>query len=237
MRNIFSFLAASAVGAAIGCGTPEHGSSGGAASPPVPSAIQLAQACPLSPGGGDAGHSTSPPRVFLEIAAVEGRSDGRTPLPGPREFAEWLNDPGHGGRSVGGLLATNEVATRMPFDIESSGGDVNGRPLSRWDLAVTPHVSDAPSAEVRIDLAVEAAHPAGAAGASPPSSPASPARGARTTLVIRDQQPAFIGLDPAISQAPKERPWMLLLTPYVVRSDEELRRLFECRMARASAQR
>jgi hypothetical protein len=139
----------------------------------------------------------SPLRVFLEIVAVAGRNDGRSPQPGPKEFAEWFNAPGHGARSVGGLIATNGAATRIPFDVEKPGNDVNGRALSRWDLAVTPHVSDVPAADVRLDIA---AFPARSSSTpNEPSSSAAPAGGARTTLVIRDQQPAFLGLDPAIA--------------------------------------
>jgi sirohydrochlorin ferrochelatase len=49
-----------------------------------------------------------------------------------------------------------------------------------------------------------------------------------------DQKPIVIGLAPLVSGAEKERGWTLLVTPYLVRRDDDLRRLFECRMTNRS---
>jgi hypothetical protein len=233
MRRIFSVMAAATGVVSVGCGAPDHGGSGAGTAPRSPPPVTLAQTCPLAvPGtGGDAPKVS--PRLFLEIVAVEGRQEIGKPPPGPLEFARWLDAPGETPRSLGGLIATSGVATRMPFAIPISEGNVMGAPaVSPWNLAVTPHVGDAPSPELRLELTIEAAD---GADASPSTAATPPARRAHTTLVMRDQQPAFIALEPSIARSPKERPWMLLLTPYVVRSDEDLRRLFECRAARRAS--
>jgi hypothetical protein len=128
------------------------------------------------------------------------------------------------------MLATDGVTVRVPFDLGASGGGVLDGGVAFWELAVTPHPSDMPSSDVRLEIAIEAVQGA----AAPPAGTANPRPSPRayTTLVLRDQQPAFLALDPSLSPAGNERPWMLLVTPYSIRSDEDLRRLFACRTAR-----
>jgi hypothetical protein len=96
---------------------------------------------------------------------------------------------------------------------------------------VTPHLADARSTEVRLDLTLEPSPPLG----TPKEAWQIPEhRGAHTTVVMQDQMPIVVGLDPAISRTAQGRGWTLLVTPYVVRRDEDLRRLFECRTANAN---
>jgi hypothetical protein len=177
-------------------------------------------------------------RVFIEIAAFDGNMAERL-AKGPaiaRSFAEWMNDPSSGVRRVGGMLATADTVTKMPLDVGAVGESASdGGDIRRWDLAITPHLGDPRSSEVRMDLDLAPAQPLG----TPEGSWSIPDhRRARTTVVLQDQAPVVIGLEPAVSGVEKGRGWTLLMTPYVVRRDDDLRRLFECRMAnRARVQR
>jgi hypothetical protein len=177
-------------------------------------------------------------RVFIEIAAFDGNMAERLGK-GPaiaRSFTEWMNDPSSGVRRVGGMLATADTATKMPFDIDAAGESrSDGGVIRRWDLSITPHLGDPRSSEVRMNLDLAPAPPLG----TPEGSWSIPEhRRARTTVVLQDQTPVVIGLEPAVLGVEKGRGWTLLMTPYVVRRDDDLRRLFECRMAnRARVQR
>jgi hypothetical protein len=195
----------------------------------VPAGL-LAQPCPLPLAGDDAGPLSANVRVFIEIAAFDGNMAERL-AKGPsiaRSFAEWMNDPSSGGRRVGGMLATADTVTKMPLDVGAPGESrSDGGATRRWDLAITPHLGDPRSSEVRMDLDLAPAPPLG----TPEGSwSIHEHRRARTTVVVQDQTPMVIGLAPAVSGIEREHGWTLLITPYVVRRDDDLRRLFECKM-------
>jgi hypothetical protein len=187
----------------------------------------------LASPGDDAGPLSAKPRVFIEIASIEGNIADRLANADAtiaRSFSEWLNDPNSGVRRVGGMLATADTVAKVPLDLGSGRESEDGGLVHQWDLALTPHVGDPQASEVRIDVTIEPAAPG-----TPDGSRSIPEhRPARTTLVMLDQTPTVIGLDPLLSGAEKGRGWTLLLTPYLVRRDDDLRRLFECRMANRS---
>ena len=233
MRNIFSVCAVGAA-ALAGCGAPDQTSSGSPTSPQAVPSVLLAQPCPLAPPGDDAGPLSANPRVFIEIASIEGNiadrlANGSRTI--ARTFGEWLNDPNSGARGVGGVLATVDTVAKVPLDLGSGWESKDGGIVHHWDLALTPHVGDHQTPEVRMDVAIEPATPL----RNPDGSSSTPEhRRARTTLVMLDQKPMVIGLDPLVSGPEKGRGWTLLLTPYLVRRDDDLRRLFECRIANRS---
>ena len=186
---------------------------------------------------GDAGAEVKNPKVFIEVAAVEGRMFeqlAKSPPAVAQTFSDWLNDPRFGARHLGGMLAANDVVTKMPW---GECGDVSGascKDAELWNLAVTPHLADARSTEVRMELTLEPAPPLD----TPKEAWQIPEhRGVRTTVVVQDQTPIVLRLNPAIARTAPGRGWLLLVTPYLIRRDEDLRRLFECRMANANRAR
>jgi hypothetical protein len=182
------------------------------------------------PPGDDAGALLPAPKVFVEFAAFDGDTTSRgahTAAPFDiRQFEHGMNDPKSGARHAGGLLATSGVVSRMPWDVGKAGpGVADGGAASQWELAITPHVGS-PAEALRIEIAIEPA------AAAPPQATALRAdRGARTTLVVRDQQPIVLGLVPSVTGVGGERGATLLVTPYIVRREDDVRRLFECKMA------
>jgi hypothetical protein len=192
----------------------------------------LAQPCPLVSPGDDAGPFSANPRVFIEIASFEGNVADRLANAGAttaRSFGEWMNNSD--ALRAGGVLATADTVAKVPLDLGSGRESKDGGIVHHWDLALTPHVGDPQASEVRMDVTIEPA----ALLAAPDGSWSIPEhRRARTTLVMLDQKPMVLGLDPLGSGPEKGRGWTLLLTPYLVRRDDDLRRLFECRMANRS---
>jgi hypothetical protein len=183
---------------------------------------------------GDGGAEVTNAKVFIEIAAVERQMFEQLAKSRPavaRSFWDWLDDPRFGARRVGAMLAANEVVTKMPWDDCRSVSGASCEDSERWDLTVTPHLTDARSTEVRMELTIVPKPPLG----TPKEAwqiPEHPR--AQTTIVVQDQTPIVLGLDPAISRTAQGRAWTLLVTPYIVRRDEDLRRLVECRTANAN---
>lgn len=235
MRNIFSFLP---VGFAVTLAACSGADAPAAGAPPAPPAFPfglLAQPCP-SLASDDAGALMPAPKVFVEFAAFEGNmidpSTSGPPGSAVRDFERGMNDPRSTARHAGSLLAASDVVSKIPWDIENTrSGAVDGGEASGWELAITPHLG-ATGEALRLEIAVEPA------ASVAPDATARVDRGPRTTLVIRDQQPAILRFDPAITGAGGSHGATLLVTPYIVRREDDLRRLFECKMAnRARLQR
>jgi hypothetical protein len=192
----------------------------------------------MTASGTDAGALASAPRVYLEFAAFEGTLRDLTARHSTSVvsfFEHGMNDPQSGARHSGGMLLTNDAVSKMPWHVgDGAIGDPDAGGTSAWELAVTAHVALEPSQEMRLEVAIEPVPPS----TPPREQPAASPRGPRTTVVLRDQQAAVLELDPATTEAGGSRGTTLLLTPYVIRRDDDLRRLFECKVAqRARAPR
>jgi hypothetical protein len=235
MRNIYSIFAAGSALMLSACSAAEAPAAG--PPPAFPTGV-LALPCPMAPSGTDAGALAAAPRVYLEFAAFEGTPGDVRAQPSSSVvsfFEHGMNDSRSGARHSGAMLLTNDTVSKMPWHL---GGGAVGEPdsgrSSVSELVVTARVAPEPSQELRLEVAVERAQASDPSREQPTASP----RGPRTTLVLTDQRAAVLGFDPAITEAGGSGGMTLLLTPYIIRRDDDLRRLFECKMAqRARAPR
>lgn len=223
----FALLALTSCNRAGGVGSGPPGSPG--RSRPL-----IAQRCPLAQPS-PLGDERVAVRVFVEVAALEGDLGERVrqssmPLHG---FSDWANDPQSGKGRVAHLMANNEAPTTIAWDMAPQKGDPCPNP-ERWDLTITPHLA-AHSTEVRMEVDFAPAPPVGTA----PSAWHVPEhRRARTTVVLQDQTPMITALSPTIaSQAGTPSGGMLVITPYIIRDDDDLRRLMACKMRNAAQAR
>jgi hypothetical protein len=120
---------------------------------------------------------------------------------------------------VGHLLLHDEEAGMLACDAPS-GADSEGR---RWDLKVIAHLHSADRSPLRLEVDLTPAPPLGTAQESW-SVPEH--RRAHTTVVLAEQQSIVLGLPTATGR----EPLTLQVTPYFIREEGDLRRLFECFM-------
>jgi hypothetical protein len=167
-----------------------------------------------------------PARVFVEIASVEGDLATLTAsAPGAASFREVFADPSLAVR-VAHVMTTNEAQSVIAWDSSQTHGGTPCDEGQRWDLAITPHIQDQQGRVVRLDIAFVPAPPLG----TPKESWSVPEhRQMKTTVVLGNQQLVVLSSPPAGNAKPP----LVVLTPYVVRDDTDLRRLFECKMQRA----
>ena len=167
-----------------------------------------------------------PARVFVEIASVEGDLSTLTAsAAGAASFREVFADPSLAVR-VAHVMTTNEAQSVVAWDSPVAPGGTPCDDSQRWDLAITPHIQDQQGRVVRLDIAFVPAPPLG----TPNESWSVPAhRQLRTTVVLENQQVVVLS-SPPMGNA--KRP-IVVLTPYVLRDDTDLRRLFECKMQKA----
>ena len=162
-----------------------------------------------------------PAKVLVEIASVEG--DLSTLAAGAKSsgtFGEALADPRNAVR-LAHVMTTNDAQSVIPWDSPLKHTDTPCRDGQRWDLAITPHIQDQQGRSVRLDIAFTPAPPLG----TPKESWSVPEhRQVKTTVVLGNQQLVVLG-SPLPGTA---KPSVVVLTPYVVRDDADLRRLFEC---------
>jgi hypothetical protein len=181
----------------------------------------IAQRCPelLAPRP----PSSTAPRVLVELSQLWGdvgapiaSSPPATPLAGP------FDDPRLEVHRVTQVLATNDVPSLMAWDSLASTPSAN-QP-QRWDLKVTAHFDGAAPSALRLELDLSPAPPLG----TPPESWSIPAhRRVHTTVVIAEQQPVMLALPPG---AGTTGPSMMVVMPYFIRDEADLRRLFQCKM-------
>lgn len=105
------------------------------------------------------------------------------------------------------MLATDGERTAIPWAIRRSEIDK----VVAGELSVLPRLAGVAPGHVRLELALRDTR--------------SPADAVQTSLMLRDQQSVVVNTaanSVASSQA-------LVVTPYVVRDDEDLRRLLQCK--------
>jgi hypothetical protein len=167
------------------------------------------------------------PRVFVEVATLEAYS-GEPWAPSTRD---WRDDPRLTLTRVAHVLTTSDVATTVPWDAEAAASP--GAPcigVDRSDLRLTTHVSPDGTGPLQLDIRIEPAPPLGQAKETwhVPEH-----RVTQTTVVLQDQQ--FVTM--ALARHPNKKPTIMIVMPYLVREDGDLRRLFECKMQQAGRER
>jgi len=205
---------------------------GTAARPPMPAdAVEakqlIAQQCPMLPASPSLQGEARAPRVYVEVATLEALSG--EPL-APSRF-DWRDDPRLAVTRVAHVMTTSGVAAIVPWDAE--GGTPEGAACSgveRSDLSITTQVSANGAEPLRLDIRIEPAPPLGQAKETwhVPEH-----RTTHTTLLLQDQQLVTM----ALASQPNKNPSIMIVMPFVVRDDGDVRRLFECKMQRAARKR
>jgi hypothetical protein len=179
---------------------------------------RVAQRCPelLVARSADA----TRPRVFVEIAQLTGELGGPTHSAAPPP-ASPFDDPRLEVNRVAHVLATNDVKSTLAWDALSKTMMAES---TRWDLSVTPHLEGTTPSAVRLELDLAPAPPLG----TPPENWIIPEhRRVHTTVMIAEQQPVVLGLPRDVGTG---APSVMVVTPYVIREQADLRRLFECKL-------
>lgn len=180
--------------------------------------------------------SATPQRVFVELATVTGdleavmrkptlvRGDGPSD-PEPPRFSDLLTDPRLTIPHVSNVLATNDSPTTVSWDIARADGNGGAPESERWDLTLTAHMEPTQSQDVRLEITLVPAPPLG----TPEGSWSVPEhRRVHTTVTVKDQQTVVLGGFSKHRQHPDQS--VLVVTPYVIRSDADLHSLFECKL-------
>ena len=95
------------------------------------------------------------------------------------------------------------------------------------ELTVLPHLSDVAPGYVRLDLAIR-----NTPGARHESEPQAQSAAVKTTLILKDQQTIVLKTETSAGTPSRT----LLVTPYIIRNDRDLKRLLQCKLkARNSA--
>ncbi|HMI84575.1 MAG TPA: hypothetical protein VK550_10800 [Polyangiaceae bacterium] len=186
----------------------------------------IAQPCVLPPAQPSASGETRVPRVFVEIAALETDSGERW-VP---STLDWRDDPRLGLTHVAHLMTTNDVAATIPWDEGNVSPEAACAGTNRADLSVTSHVPADGVGPLRLDIRIEPAPPL---GQSKETWHVPEHRTTRTTVVVQDQQLIVFARVPEANKKPR----IMIVMPYVVRDDGDMRRLFECKMQRATLAR
>jgi hypothetical protein len=185
---------------------------------------RIAQRCPelLVPRAA----SSAPPRVFLEVAQLVGDVGGPLPISSAAAPPTPFDDPRFEVPRVANVIATSDVASTLAWDTPSATSTPAHEP-QRWDLRLTPHLETSASGPLRLELDLAPAPPLG----TPPETWIIPEhRRVRTTVVLGEQQPVVLALPRG---AGASGPSLMVVTPYFIREEADLRRLFQCKMRAA----
>jgi len=204
-----------------------------AATAPERTTPLLGEPCPLSAAPQV---SSNPPRVFVELATLEGdllaiqkpSAAAGQAASAPRSFWQMLADPRWRAINVRHIIASDGISQTFPWDFEPPRASSTCPADARWELSMTAHVIEQSPVTVRIDVQIAPAPPPGTA---PDTWRAPLDCGAKTTVVLRDQQLVVLSGFPT-SDRPSSG-LMTTVTPYVIREDADLRRLLECKRKRA----
>lgn len=145
-----------------------------------------------------------------------------------REFSEVINDPRLEMPSVASVMAVNDVPVTIPWDLEGPNAKSGCTETYRWDLTLTTHLDRSDPNKLQFEITLVPAPPL---GTLPHAWFIPEHRRAHTTIVVANQQTVVLGgfgkrqfdTDQSI----------LVLTPYVIRSDADMRQLFECKVRQA----
>lgn len=201
---------------------------------PPPTAPMLGELCALSTPPQT---SASPPRIFIELATLEGDvaaiqqptpTAGQTATP-PRTFSQMLADPRWEAITVRHLIAADGVRETFPEAFEPPTVSSECPTGQRWDIIVTSRVTERTPVMVSVELRIQPA------GATPDTVHVPPACGAQTTVVVRDQQIVVLSGFPPSGGA--NTSVMTSLTPYVIWEDADVERLLECKRKLAQPNR
>lgn len=191
----------------------------------------LGQSCALS---SPPRASASPPRIFVELASLEGdwaAIQATDPATGqnagaPRSFPQVLTDPRWNAISVRHVIANDGARQTFPWEFEPPPASADCPPSERWEISLAPHVTGRSPVTVRLELQILPAPPPGTA---PDTFQVPASCGARTTLVLRDQQLIALSGFPTSANANANLGLMTTVTPYVIWEDADLERLIECK--------
>lgn len=200
---------------------------------PAPPAPILGEPCALS---SPPQTSSSPPRIYVEFATLQSDSAAIQAPNGaagpPRTFSRMLADQRWEAISVRHTIAGDGVRETFPWEFEPPPASAGCPAGQRWDISVTPHVSARSPVTVSVEVQLLPAPPPGIAASAwqvPPTC------GARTTLVVRDQQLIVLQGFPVSASASADL--MTTVTPYVIWEDADLERLLECKRKLAQTNR
>ncbi len=199
----------------------------------------IGEPCAFGRAQAPAGSSPEPPRVFVELALVEGDlgttsrqafSSGADGTTGPAyaSFAAFLNDPRFRIPTVANVLATNNVSYTIPWVPVRTDGKPGCPETDRWNLSLTPHMQPVQPNDLRLEVTLVPAPQR----STPKSSEQVPNHcRSHTTATVKDQQTIVLG-GYAAHNSPTEQS-MLVATPYIIWNDADLRTLLECKLRRA----
>jgi hypothetical protein len=221
----------------VGCGGASTAPKGSpAATARATDRPRIGVPCQLSSAASSPAATAEPVRVFVEVATVRGDLNevlrGAPPVPSSTAatFAELLRDPRLEMPRVGHFLVANDASQTIAWDSEKPSATGRCDEANRWDLTLTAHADGERPASVRLEVSLAPAPPLG----TPPESWQIPEhRRIHTTVVVKDQQTVVLG-GVAEPGAPSSSRSILLMTPYVVREQSDLKRLFECKQRQAS---
>jgi hypothetical protein len=191
-----------------------------AATPAPPSRPQIARRCPelLVPRV----VNSAAPRFFLEVAQVVGDLGPPSASSAPAPLAPF-DDPRLAVPRVAQVILANEVASTLAWDTPAPGPTrTPTHEPQRWDLRLTAHSETTGALRLEVDLA-----PAPPLGTPPEAWSIPEHRRVHTTVVVAEQQPVVLGLPPGAGAA---GPSLMVVTPYFIREEADLRRLFQCKM-------
>lgn len=130
------------------------------------------------------------------------------------------------------MIAADGTRQTFPWEFDPPRASTGCPAADRWDLSIAPRVTGQSPVMVSIELRILPPPPPGMA---PDAWHVPPTCGARTTLVLRDQQlivlsgfPAFAGASAGV---------VTTVTPYVIWEDRDLERLLECKRKLAQPNR
>jgi hypothetical protein len=182
---------------------------------------QIAQRCPELLVARAA--SSAPLRVFLEVAQLVGDVGGPLPTSSSPAPPAPFDDPRFEIPRVAHVIVTNDAASTLAWDAPGPTPTPGSDPR-RWDLRLTAHAETTTPGSLRLELDLAPAPPLG----TPPEAWSIPEhRRVRTTVVIGEQQPVVLGLPRGAGAV---GPSLMVVTPYFIREEADLRRLFECKM-------
>lgn len=219
-----------------GCGGASTTSKGPpAATAPAAARPAIGVPCQLSSARAPSSANAEPVRVFVELATVRGDlaqvlRGAPAPTSNAGTFAELLRDQRLEVPRVQHLLVANDAPETLAWDSEKPSASGGCAELDRWDMTVAAHADGESPAGVRLELSLAPAPPLG----TPPESwHIPPHRKVHTTVVVKDQQTVVLGGFP-VAGAGMSSKSMLLVTPYVLREQSDLKRLLECKRRRPS---
>lgn len=166
----------------------------------------IAQPCPQLPGNQEAGEGGYR-RVFIQAAQVL-TSDLRQPLDG------WLIDHPVGISSVVSFMGDKDVPTTVSWNRCLDEACAGSEP---WKMTVTPALPARASEPLQLTVALRRDQDSEDSVQS-------------AKLETRNQEPVVVDQGGAADRDP----WSLVVTPYLIGNDEDLRRLGQCKASAAS---